>query len=279
MGENAIVKFFQKIHLLVFDSKFLASEVFGSTLRKVFMFLGALFIMSLVLSSVSRVIKLNEFAPNLIHSALGTMEFENYVLTSPDTLKIVDGWRLNELITLISGVKMPLSVSYPIEISVGGDTVKTTGGKLFVHVGKTEFSTNVMSRKNIQSVGWDKILKTPNIVINEKFYKAYFGNPLNKIGIFLGEILIIGFEMFKSILQIGLSILIYLLFFGKKLKFPEKLKLIMFSLIPYLIIMPVSLFAAKNILFVNNIALICAVIIAIRAIIQSEKGIYKNETA
>lgn len=265
MDENTIAQFFRKIHLLIFDSKFLVSQVLTSTLGKILTFFLTLFFLSLVLSSVSRVIKISEFAPNLIYSAVGTMKFENYVLTCPDTLKQIDKWKFNELTALISGVKVPQSFSYSIEISMGSDRLKNPSSP-FLHIGKTEFSTNVMS------VGWNKILKKPNMTIDENFYKTYFKNPLNRFGIFLAEILIIGLEMLKSIFQIWLSILIYLLFFGKRLKFPEKFKLITITAIPYLIIMPISLFAAKSILFTTDISLLCAVVIAIRAIFQIEKN-------
>ncbi|MDR0304084.1 MAG: hypothetical protein LBH98_04845 [Chitinispirillales bacterium] len=282
MNDNAVTRFFMKIHLSVFDSGFLASEILVSNLKNVAAFFSICFFLSLVLASVSRVIKISEEAPRLAYSALGTVKFENYVLVYPDTLKQIDSWKLTELGTLVSGVKLPKNVSYPIEVTIGTDSVKNNG-KPFLHAGKNEFSTNIMSilfeRKpqKIQRIGWKKILKNPNVTADENFYKAYFKKVSNKFGFLCTEFVVIGLEMLKSLFHIWLPVLIYLLFFGKRLKFNGKIKLVMFAAIPYLIITPVSLLAAKGILFTTDISLVCAVIITIRALVQIEKNCTRKD--
>jgi hypothetical protein len=210
----------------------------------------------------------------LIYNAAGGLKFENYVLVSPDKLKIVDGAKINELGVLVSGIKIPSQVSYPIAITIGGtDSIKNAESP-FIHIGETAFSTNILPfflEKNpakIQKASWEKILKTPNITIDENFYEIHFKKISSRINIFWTEFFIIGMEMSGAIFQIWISIFVYLIFFGRKLVFPAKFRLLMLICTPYFIIMPVSLIAAKGILFVTDISLVCAVIITVRAILR-----------
>jgi hypothetical protein len=262
--------------LSIFDSEFLAREILTSTTRKTAAFFLILFSLSLAVSSTSRVVKICKEAPDLIYSATGTLVFEKYALISPDTLKIIDGTKINRLGTLVSGIKLSQNISYPIDITIGSDKALSAaeGKNTFIHIGKNALTTNVLSALfgyESQKTTWDRILKTPNITIDEIFYKNYFSKFSNKIGFWVMGFIVIGIQMFQSILQVWLSIFIYLLFFGKKLRLIEKIRLLMLTFIPYFIIMPVSLFAAKGILFTTDISLLCAVILTIRAIVKVDK--------
>jgi hypothetical protein len=274
MGWNLITLFFKKIHLSVFDSNFLASQALDSTVKKTAQFFMALLLSSLTISALSRAVKICASAPNLIYGAAGVIKFEDYVLIFPDTLKIVEGTKINELGTLVSGIKIPTPVSYPIAITIGGTDSVVSAKSPFMHIGKTAFSTNVLSfffekdPAKVQKASWKEILKTPNMTIDENFYVAHFKKFSSKISIFCTEFFVIGLEMSGAVLQIWISIFIYLIFFGRNLDFYAKFRILMLICTPYFIIMPVSLVAAKGILFTTDISLVCAVIITVRAMLR-----------
>jgi len=271
---NLITLFFKKIHMSVFDSNFLASQALDSTVKKTAQFFFALFLASLTISAISRAVRICAAAPNLIYGAAGVIKFEDYVLVFPDTLKNVESAKINELGTLVSGIKIPTTISYPIAITIGETDSATSAKSPFIHIGKTAFSTNVLSfffEKNpakIQRINWKEILKTPNMTIDENFYAAHFKKISSRINVFWTEFFVIGVEMSGAILQIWISIFIYLIFFGRNLDFYAKFRLLMLICTPYFIIMPVSLVAAKGILFTTDISLVCAVIITVRAMLR-----------
>jgi len=274
MNCNPITLFFKKIHLSVFDSDFLASQALNSTVKKTAQFFLALFLSSLTISALSRAVKICANAPNLIYGAAGVIKFEDYVLVFPDTLKVVESAKINELGTLISGIKIPAPVSYPVAITIGGTDSAVSSVGPFIHIGKTAFLINALSfffEKNpakVQKASWKEILKTPNMTIDESFYAAHFKKISSKINIFWTEFFVIGVEMSGAIMQIWISVFIYLIFFGRNLDFYAKFRLLMLICTPYFIIMPVSLVAAKGILFTTDISLVCAVIITVRAMLR-----------
>ena len=274
MGWNLITLFFKKIHLSVFDSNFLASQALDSTVKKTSQFFFALFLSSLTISALSRAVKICAAAPDLIYGAAGVLKFEDYVLIFPDTLKVVEGAKINELGMLVSGIKIPTPKYYPVAITIGGTDSAVSAKSPFIHIGKTAFSTNVLSfffEKNpakVQRVIWKEILKTPNMTIDKGFYAAHFKKISSRINVFWTEFFVIGLEMSGAILQIWISVFVYLIFFGRKLDFYAKFRLLMLICTPYFIIMPVSLVAAKGILFSTDISLVCAVIITVRAMLR-----------
>jgi hypothetical protein len=269
MEENKLIQFFNKIHLSVVDAKYLASQALSAAMKPVFLFFLLLFFLSLAISSAFRTAKITKHAPEILASTLGVLKFENYNLVSPDTLIFVDSWRLKELGALISGVKIPQSVAYPIEITIGIDSIKTTQ-KPFFHIGETAFSTNTLPSflNEYLDKSWNKILPSPNVIADVDFYKTLFSKVSSKINIFFVIFVFIGIEMFLAISQIWISILIYLLFFGRKLNFYRRLRLLMLATIPYFILMPVSFAAANGIAFTTDIALVAALIMTIRAVTQ-----------
>jgi len=266
-------EFFKKIHLSVVDAKYLVSQASNAKTKSVFLFFLLFFMLSLAISSATRTAKITKQVPDILVSAVGVLKFEDNKLVSPDTIKIIDNWRLKELGTLISGMRVPQAVTYPIQVSIGTDSINTTQNP-FVHIGKTAFSTNILSAlfsKNpdeVQSVAWNKILPSKNIVADANFYITQLSNPANKINIFFAGLIIIGIEMTSAILQIWIAILIYLVFFGRNLNIFGRLRLIMLTTIPYFILMPVSLAAANGISFTTDIALVCGLIMTIRAVTQ-----------
>jgi len=271
MEENAIIKFFREIHLSAVDAKYLASQALNASWKSVFLFFIAVFFISLTISSISRTARITKFAPELLSAAVGILKFDNYKLTSPDTLISVDGWKLKEIGTLITGVKLPKSAAYPIAVTVGTDSIASAKTP-FIHVGENAFSTNILSiflRRNpdrIQNISWSEILPAANPLVDANYYKTQFSKISNKFKIFVAGFVIIGVGMFEAILHIWVSLLIYLLFFGQKLNFSGRHRLIMLATTPYFILMPVSLTAAKSFDFTTDIALICALIMTIRAV-------------
>jgi hypothetical protein len=283
MEENVIIRFFKKIHLSIVDSNYLANEVLNTAFKSVFWFFFAVLMLSLSVSAISRSVKISKYAPEAIVSTVGVLQFENYRLISPDSIKQIEGWRLKEVGALVSGIRVPQSVEYPASISVGTDEIDSSK-RAFIHIGETAFSSNVLASifgrnksNNVQQILWTEVLSSPNIIVDEGFYIAQFGKIQNIIGIFFAQQILIGLEFFGAILQIWLSLMIYLLFFGKNLKLPSKFRLLMLATIPYFIIMPISLAAANGILFTTDIALVAALIITIRAVTRIESSIAKKE--
>jgi hypothetical protein len=276
MEKYAIIEFFKKIHFSVIDDKYLAREILTATTKSVFLFFLLLFAISLSVSAILRTVKITNLVPEKVFGAVGVLKFQDYKLVSSDTLKEVENWRLKEFGTLISGLRIPAAQYYPVRVTVGQDDFIDTE-KDFVNVGKTHFSTNILpmflmkNADNMINISWKEIFKESNITVDLNFYKTLVSKPAFKINIFLSQLVIIGcFQMFVSILQIWISLMIYLMFFGRKLNVSAKFRLLSLTTIPYFIIMPVSLFAANVSLFATDISLVCALIITIRAITQIE---------
>ena len=271
MEENAIIQFFKKIHLTIVDAQHLASRALGAATKSVFLFFMLVFLFSLALSSAVRTIKITQSAPELLVSAAGILKFNSYNMVSPDTLFSVDVWRLKEIGTLISGLSFPQTTAYPIAVSIGTDKVEITQ-KPFLHVGETALFTNILpdflksDTNSVQKFSWDKILPYPNAVIDVSFYETQFSQMRNKFGIFLTIGVLISIEMFSAMLQIWISILIYLLFFGRKLNIFGRIRLILLTTIPYFILMPVSIMAANGTPFTTDIALVGGLIMTFRAV-------------
>jgi hypothetical protein len=152
-----------------------------------------------------------------------------------------------------------------------------------MHFGESAFSTNILSSmfankpENIQTFLYKDILKTPYATVNAGFYSALLSKPLNIINLFFMQVMITGVQMLSAILQIWISIMIYLIFFGRKLNVPAKFRLLMLITIPYFILLPVSMSAANGILFTTDFALIAALIITIRAITHIELTLVRGK--
>lgn len=281
MKENAILQFFKKIHLSVVDARYLASQSLNATTKSVFWFFISFFFISLAISSISRTERITKLAPEAMVSTFGILKFENNSLISPDTLKYVDGWRLKELGALVSGIKIPQSVVYPVEITIGTDSIKTTQNS-FIHIGKTAFYTNFLSsyfsknEDDTQSVLWEKILPSQNLVVDADFYRSEFSKLSNRLNIFFAEVFIIGIEMTSAIMQIWIAILIYLLFFGRMFNFFGRIRLLMLTTVPYFILMPVSIAAANGVVWTTDIALIAGLVMTFRALTTIETPLNKE---
>jgi hypothetical protein len=275
MEENKIVQFFKKINRTVVDAQYLASQALSGKTKSVLLFFFSLFLISLAISAIFRSVNITKSAPEILVSAFGVLRFENNKLVSPDTLVSIDGGKINKLGALISGLRVPPSLAYPIKITAGTDSI-ISAKEPFVHIGESAFSSNVLSLlfnkkpSEIQYISWNKILPSPNAALNLDFYKEQFSKIPNKISIYSAAFIIIGAEMFSAILQIWISILIYLLFFGRKLKFLGRFRMLMLTAIPYFILMPVSLAAANGFAFTTDIALVGGLIMTFRAVGQLE---------
>jgi len=286
MNENVFINFFSKIHLSIVDAKYLAAEALSAKTKSVLFFFISLLLLSLTISAVARSAKIIKFAPDILVSTLGVLKFQNYNLISPDSLISVEGWKIKELNELVSGAKIAPTVNYPILLSIGTDSVSAAQNP-FIHIGRTYFTTNIVSaifRGNpsvVQNVLWEKLLPAPNAVLDADFYRAQFSQIQNKISTFFAAFAILCADIFSAVLQIWISILIYLIFFGKKLRVAGRFRMLMLATIPYFILLPISIFAANGIAFTTDIALIGGLIMTFRATGRINEPLLKennNET-
>lgn len=271
--------FFKKINLCVTDANYLATQALNATTKSALGFFFLLFLISMLISAGTRTAKIVKSAPDILVSSVGILEFENYNLITPDTLKQING---RKIIALISGKNISQTANNPIDITAGIDSIKTSQ-KPFIHIGKTGFSTNIfsiISQNNasvIQNIPWTKTLPSPNLIADANFYKKQFSNISTKTQLFIGALIIISVDMISAILQIWIAILIYLLFFGRTLKFAGRLRMLMFATIPYFIVMPISILATNGFAWTTDIALIGGLIMTFRAVTRLDLKEAANE--
>ena len=267
-NENAIVEFFKKIHLSIFNRDYLVDEVLYGTVKQSLLFFIILFALSLGVSSILRTITITQKAPDILFSAIGELKFENNTLISPDTTKHIDAWRVREFSALMTGVRIPTDAASPFAFSVGGDFFDTNDN--FVHFGKSAFSSNVMAQifgGETQVTEWSKILTNPNLKMDKAAsYRTILTQPLSLMSLFFLQNVMLGGGTLFGILQIWLALFFYMLFFGKRLNAAARFRLLLLTATPYFIIATISIFAADGVWFATDLALVAALIMTVRCL-------------
>jgi len=266
--ENAAVEFFRKIHLTVFNRDYFVDNVLHSFLKPTLSFFLTLFALSLVISAIARTVTVSQKAPTMLSSLTGELSFQDHALVSPDTLRQVEQWRIRELSSLVTGVINIPNETQIFLLSIGGDSIPNKATP-FIHLGKSAFSTNVasfLSGNEIQTLEWSRILQNPNMKTDAEFYRAALAQPATAATLFFVQVFVLSGRMGFGVVQIWIALLVYMIFFGRKLNAPAKFRLLLLASTPYFIFALISIFAADGVWFATDLALVAALIITVRGL-------------